>query len=462
MTVSSFIVLHSCKKEESYYNEFDNFPEVYIKVSYHNTYGNICFAGTPVKLRPETVHYNFGDLSENHAFDYSWDFGDGNKSTNEKVEHTFDKPGSYNVNLSIYNNRDSLLIDTIIDVSIYPRIVEQNSTTENGKYIYQTDNRRYTIVYTYNEGTSSDDWYAISYNDTTIVSKTDLNLELYPEVKELIHNQSGNFVMLTDTWYKEFTSNGSLINKEQVWGEYCSIKNYNEGYLLVGSDEQIVRIKELNASGLSISENVSSQHVDGFVRMGISQTGNNEIFLHYIDTNYSNYTDRHTVLRRIKIDSSVVWQKEYEFESTRYIYKLSDGYLLSGVIVGEYTGEIDQVFTKIDNGGNVIWQFITPLNSLYINYIHSPGMNIFESNNEIIIFFDNMRCIKLDNNGQLIYEAYFGWNYDVFNYAIKNENDNYLILGSRQYDTEKNEATSDYNKRDLIIIEIDENFKPIR
>jgi len=47
--------------------------------------------------------------------------------------------------------------------------------------------------------------------------------------------------------------------------------------------------------------------------------------------------------------------------------------------------------------------------------------------------------------------------YDVFNCALKNTIGNFVLLGSRQFDNEMIGSTLDYNKRDLIIIEIDKH-----
>lgn len=455
-------LLYSCKKNEIKQIGFNDFPQIIIQTSYHNNLGNICFTDTPIKLRPQTVYNNFHELAENNEITYLWDFGDDTKAESEIIEHTYDTPGSYIVSLTMYMNEDTLKTDTLIKLSIYPRIIEKTPGTENGKYIFQTDDDFYSILYTYNNGSSNDNWHLITYNNSDIVSNNDLGLGLYPEVKTQITNPNDNLVLLTKTWYKEYTNTGAFLNKAQVWGDYSSIENYHPGYLLVGSNENDVRIKELNADGGLVSSETFKLQIDGFYRRGVSQTFDNEIFLHYIDTNYSNSEGRHSIVRRINMDSTLVWEKEYDFSSTYSINKLSDGYLLSGDTDGFLDGETDRLFTRIDNTGNIIWQYSINLKSLYLQYIHSPDMNIFEDDNNIVIFFDNMRCIKIDKTGQLVFERYYGSDYDVFNYAIKNNNGNFVALGSRQFDNEKNEITSDYNKRDIIIIEIDKDGEPIK
>ena len=60
-------------------------------------------------------------------------------------------------------------------------------------------------------------------------------------------------------------------------------------------------------------------------------------------------------------------------------------------------------------------------------------------------------CLKKRHNG---------FNYDVFAYAIRNVQGNYVLLGSRQLDTETNEISTDYTNRDLILVELDASLGP--
>jgi len=195
--------------------------------------------------------------------------------------------------------------------------------------------------------------------------------------------------------------------------------------------------------------------------IGCSQTIDNELFIHYIDSVNDNYSNRNTLLRMINMDGTIIWQKEYDYFTKPIINKLNDGYLLTGILEGWTTDETKQIFIRISSLGNVIWQYSTPLNSSYINYIHSPSLSVFESNDGIVVFFDNMRCIKLNNSGLLVFEKHFGLSYDVFNFASQNESGSFLILGSRQFDNETGEISVSFTKRDLIVIEVDDSLEAI-
>lgn len=457
LIIACFIFFHSCKKEEYNHNVFDEIPTVSIQLLYHNPYDKKCSIGLPVEMEPKTEHPYFHQLSEKYNFKYLWDFGDGTQSTEENVTHIYDKTGEYSIKLTLYLNNDSMQIETQADVTIFPRIIEETSPAENGKYICELNDGGYSIIYTSNEEGTPAHLYLSNYDGNSIVSNKKKIGRDYYFFGGITHNQLGNLVILDDSWFKEYTCSGTLINSNYGVGIYSSIKSYNNGYLLVGSDEQKIKIKELNSIGETIHSNVYDLRIDGFTRNGISQTDDNEIFVHYIDKSTQIDNNRKTILRRIRVDSSTVWEKEYDLKATNNIYKLSDGYILTGIFVDGYLGRIEQAFIKIDNKGDVIWRYSTPVNSDY-NSGNSPGTNFFDNNNSLIIFFDNMRCIEIDNEGQLISEMYFGRSLDLFNYAIKNDKGNYVILGSRPFDYEDMDAM---DISDLIFIEIDKNLNPI-
>ena len=121
-----------------------------------------------------------------------------------------------------------------------------------------------------------------------------------------------------------------------------------------------------------------------------------------------------------KIEILKIWQKAYDFSSSRRIKKLNDGYLIWGEYIYDVMGEKIQVFTKIDNTGNVTWKCSQKMNSLYTKFKHAQSICVLENNDELFIFFDNMRCTKYSISGQLIWDKYYGMDYDVFNYALKN------------------------------------------
>ena len=80
----------------SYSFKLHNYPQAYINTS------DVFIAG-------ELVEFDGlkSDIPGFKILSYSWDFGDGNRSSGEKVKHIYQKNGEYNVNLEVILKSDS-------------------------------------------------------------------------------------------------------------------------------------------------------------------------------------------------------------------------------------------------------------------------------------------------------------------------------------------------------------------
>lgn len=67
------------------------------------------YADTTVGSAPLTVQ--FWDTSDGPPTGWSWDFGDGNTSTDQNPLHTYNYAGFYTVNLTVTNATTSNLVD---------------------------------------------------------------------------------------------------------------------------------------------------------------------------------------------------------------------------------------------------------------------------------------------------------------------------------------------------------------
>jgi PKD repeat protein len=56
---------------------------------------------------PARLEVTFSDLSSNEPTSWSWDFGDGQTSTERDPSHTYDQPGDYTVSLTVSNDYGS-------------------------------------------------------------------------------------------------------------------------------------------------------------------------------------------------------------------------------------------------------------------------------------------------------------------------------------------------------------------
>lgn len=93
----------------------------YIEVEAAGGVPNAAFSGTPsMGIAPLTV--NFTDQSTYNPTSWQWDFGDGNTSTQQSPEHTYQNAGFYTVQLEVSNNyggdseiKNNYIIATTID-----------------------------------------------------------------------------------------------------------------------------------------------------------------------------------------------------------------------------------------------------------------------------------------------------------------------------------------------------------
>jgi PGF-pre-PGF domain-containing protein len=89
----------------------DSFPLVKVELPVAD------FKIDPVQgTAPLTVKFN--DLSQK-ADSISWDFGDGNNSTEQNLEHTYSTVGTYNVKLTAINKNDSVSKNATVTVQAY-------------------------------------------------------------------------------------------------------------------------------------------------------------------------------------------------------------------------------------------------------------------------------------------------------------------------------------------------------
>jgi len=70
----------------------------------------------------------------NEIVSYEWDFGDGNTREGQIIQHGFDSPGNYTVELTISDNKGAVDTSSVIITVFQPTetVIEQNFNTQNG------------------------------------------------------------------------------------------------------------------------------------------------------------------------------------------------------------------------------------------------------------------------------------------------------------------------------------------
>lgn len=81
-------------------------------------------------------------------------------------------------------------------------------------------------------------------------------------------------------------------------------------------------------------------------------------------------------------------------------------------------------------------------------------MVIKELGGFIYLFYDNMRCIKLNQDGAVIWDRYYYPKIARLSGVEITKDGDFIMIGTRQFDTVTNEVTGDHAKTDLIFLKI--------
>ena len=157
------------------------FQHVYYTGQYDTTYTisltttNECGSDTSyhtITVLPNTVHaffntsnnngcvplqVDFSQFSTTNTF-YSWDFGDGNFSSQYSPVHVFNTPGTYNVHLYVNDGCSYDTISQIINVDSLPQIdiqVSDSILCTNDIFYFFNNSQNTSIIWDFDDGNSS-------------------------------------------------------------------------------------------------------------------------------------------------------------------------------------------------------------------------------------------------------------------------------------------------------------------
>lgn len=150
------------------------------------------------------------------------------------------------------------------------------------------------------------------------------------------------------------------------------------------------------------------------------------------------YTDQYIVM--IDSDGNFQWSNFYPFTDDQAAYsalQVTDGYLLLGYTDQTGGGDDDVLLTKIDTGGELLWQ------KTYGGIRDDRGTQLVEDTDGNILilgythsFSDGYRdayLIKVDRLGEVIWETYYGGNQDdTPRDLVLHSQGGYLLAGSSE------------------------------
>lgn len=274
---------------------------------------------------------------------------------------------------------------------------------------------------------------------------------------------------------KETTDGGYIIggySNSSISAEKTEDSRGNDDYWVVrlDSNRNVIWDKTFGGTGVDRLWSIIETEDGGFLMGGESDSNTSG------DKNENSRGSNDIWI--IKIDSNGImeWQKTYggnDIDILKTIVKSNDGgYILAGSSLSNISGEKtensrgfggDYWILKIDTQGNIIWQrTLGGNNGDYVKFIQptSDGNYIIggdaisnisgeKTENSICNSVDTW-IIKLDNNGQIIWDKTIGGDNTEWMGNIRETNDNGFIIGAMSgsdisgYKTEASNGNRDY------------------
>jgi hypothetical protein len=389
----------------------------------------------------------------------TWTFGDGKSSDQSYAGHTFDFAGTYKV--SFTSGEGPEYKDTTVVVHPPLSLIGSKKTGENGQFLFSHPVSGYTVIHTRNTGSSVEDWMALSTSAAfDSVRSAEIPFSAYSTVADAFLNNNNNLVVVNGLIW-EIEHSGKVVKQAGTggvaWTPKCGIQTTN-GYQFAGWHFQgkKIHVARFNADLEKTTETDIDVTREGYYVTNFYIESEDILRLHYVkDTGRENPP---RTLVRMNVSGAVLLEQSYsEDYPIGSSFQLTSGYLLAGVRTINYGSEGTYVFTKIGQAGDVEWTVTSLQENSYAQYMHSGKIRVIENNSFIYVFFDNQKGMKISSAGELIWSKRFGIEADTFNDALMNKTGNFVLLGSHQFDYRTFEYTTDYQKRDLVLTEIDQN-----
>ena len=192
-------------------------------------FGIDCYTPDPWFIaNPDSGHYpvtvQFLDRSYVFPTSWAWDFGDGEGSTEQHPQHTYDTPGLFTVSLIATNEcgSDTIVMDNMIHVTctVVPDFGVADTTT-----VYAPDN---VLLHDMSTPASPEGFYTWVFGDGAVSSGQNLTFVYhtydYPgifTVSLTIDHECGVFSVTKTDFITVLDSTGTMDTDGDGWGDAC-------------------------------------------------------------------------------------------------------------------------------------------------------------------------------------------------------------------------------------------------
>jgi hypothetical protein len=372
------------------------------------------------------------------------------------IQPVFNSTGEHHIGLEINTNKRFLKTDTIITVIEAPFVFNESTNAENGLKLFGIY-PGFSILYASNTGSSVEDYKVLTLeNDRVVKSSTTVDdWPWYPEFGTFLRSSKGEMLNMVDNILYIYKNDGTFDKKINFDSDvdYLICTSSNDYNVLYDSSNYLVtKIVDIYNGSINNNSNRYDLEINDMelVRVFPLKSG----FISY----YKNQQLNIVLLQSVSYEGNINFTKYINGSlNVTNIHDLqTDGILLETSQNGDYDSEYNKTFVKVDNEGILEWEKDLYFNyTNYLNYIHGPNLKVIVQEGFIYLFWDNMRCTKISvSDGAIIWDEYFDIYNSIFHDVMQINENEFIMLGARQFDNENNQYTTDYTKRDLLLIKL--------
>jgi PKD repeat protein len=372
-----------------------------------------------------------------------WTFGDGTEAEGFYATHTYTQVGTYTVELFV-DDGEKQYYDTTITIHSAPILKRENETSEQGKFLFQAENGDYQVLYSQGEV-----WKFLTITkDEEILNRKSISLNASRDFSSMRITKNGHLAGIDDHFW-EIDMNGNVLHNKLIDDKnllrYLTEDDAGLYYIIEEDGAKIVHLdSERNSTTLSVpGTNKPEYKIAGgqFIppdRVRLNYKHQDPVLPFY---DWMGTTAGEKMFERYNVYGDQYWS-----------VSLPDGYL-NVVMISDF-GQRVYYYSKV----NLQWQQSWP-SDMNIEPYNNPSQEMpveaFSKDGFTYIFSGNMNGVKIDSNGNTVWNKRFTYPFDRLNSVVINNKQNFVLLGTHYQYTD--DYISPSGPTELITVEVDQN-----
>lgn len=374
----------------------------------------------------------------------TWDFGDGETGQVEGYHSTIHKyaaPGTYTITatalVSDAGRTYFIVKDTSISVHPAPRTFGNPTVGEWGIRVFQRQGG-FNILYELIDNSTSEDYYFLHIDENGVASGIPMKLELdwYPHLGSIQSIANDRIALVDDYALKIFNPDGQVETSYYLYDTPLDMKIIDDNAILVFDSVRHAEVKRLDLQTGSIVRHAPYFGVADYTLSDYFILNESQVAGYFWKGDYSSTS----VLTGANLGGTSLFSKYFPAgKSITAITNLANGFITNNDSPLDTNSPL--FITRFDSTLQFVWQQEIPSNGM--SWPYSGGKSsvvVKEVDSFIYLFFGNMRCVKLSQGGEIIWDHSFFRYYARFDDVILTPAGHFLMFGTVNYDR----ASGDY------------------